>query len=105
MRHSTVQRINNHSSSRPVESETEIGPFCLRNSYDRRYYRTTEELELALVEGFMLKHVSITYPRKPRGLLRTLFVSIDERGTIRHTYGDQSRVSFRLIDKEVMNHA
>lgn len=105
MRYSAVQRISKHSSSRTVDDETVIGPLCIRNGYDRRCCHTTEELEQALVEGFVLKHVSITYPSKPSGLLKTLFVSVDERGTIRHTYGDQSRVNFRLIDKEVMNHA
>ncbi|MCW4948759.1 hypothetical protein M7806_24855 [Enterobacter hormaechei subsp. xiangfangensis] len=47
------------------------------------------------------QHVSIVYPAKPSGLLRTVFVSVDDAGGVNRTYGDQSPVDFSAIKDDL----
>lgn len=59
------------------------------------------ELQSTLSKHYKSQHVSIVYPAKPSGLLRTIFVSVDDTGGVNETYGDQSPVDFSAIKDEL----
>ncbi|WP_119828726.1 hypothetical protein [Vibrio cholerae] len=66
-----------------------------------RKFRSVDELQSTLSEQYKGQHVSIVYPAKPNGLLRTVFVSVDDAGGVNQTYGDQSPVDFSTIKDDL----
>ncbi|KGM26772.1 hypothetical protein [Photorhabdus sp. RM96S] len=64
-------------------------------------FSSVDELQSALSEQYKGQHVSIVYPTKPNGLLRTVFVSVDDAGGVNETYGEQSPVDFSAIKDEL----
>lgn len=66
-------------------------------------YSSVEALQVALTGHYSGKHVSIVYPSKPNGLLRTVFVSVAADGSISHTYGDRSAIDFSVISNDILD--
>ncbi|MFW8252669.1 hypothetical protein [Klebsiella pneumoniae] len=55
----------------PIPGDIKIKDF----GRDRKF-RSVDELQSTLSEQYKGQHVSIVYPAKPSGLLRTVFVSV-----------------------------
>ncbi|MCU2863834.1 hypothetical protein FJD32_025215 (plasmid) [Shewanella sp. LC6] len=66
-----------------------------------RKFRSVDELQSTLSEQYKGQHVSIVYPAKPNGLLRTVFVSVDDAGGVNQTNGDQSPIDFTAIKDDL----
>ncbi|WP_417652136.1 hypothetical protein [Citrobacter freundii] len=65
----------------PIPGDIKIKDF----GRDRKF-RSVDELQSTLSEQYKGQHVSIVYPAKPSGLLRTVFVSVDDAGGVNRTY-------------------
>lgn len=65
-------------------------------------FSSVRELKAALSKNYRDMHVTIVYPTKPNGLLRTVFVSVNNTGEIRETYGDKDTVDFDLISEALL---
>lgn len=77
-------------------------PFCplkIKNFGKDRTFSSVSELKEVLSSEYRDDHVSIVYPTKPHGLLRTVYVSVDQTGVIRETYGEQAIVDFQKISE------
>lgn len=77
------------------------GDIKIKNFGRYRKFRSVDELQGTLSEQYKGQHVSVVYPTKPHGLLRTVFVSVDDAGGINETYGKQSPVDFNAIKDDL----
>lgn len=72
-------------------------PLKIKNFGKDRAFNNVDELRDALAKDYQGMHVSIVYSSKPNGLLKTVFASVSDDGTVHHSYGDESEVDFNLI--------
>lgn len=77
-------------------------PIKIKNFGNDRLFRSVDELREALETDFKGKDTSIVFRSKPSGLLCTVFVSVDESGVVRESYGEQPEIDFGRIAERMM---
>lgn len=78
------------------------GSIKVKNFGKDQTFSSISELKATLAEKYRDMHVSIVYPAKPSGLLRTVYVSINDAGEVRETYGDKDTVDFDHIAETLL---
>jgi hypothetical protein len=77
-------------------------PLKIKNFGKDRSFSSVSELKGVLSSEYRGDHVSLVYPTRPHGLLRTVYVSVDQAGDIRETYGEQAIVDFQKISETLL---
>lgn len=67
-----------------------------------RDFDSVADLKKALSEEYKSKDVSILYTTKPHGLLRVVYVSVDDAGAVLDSYKDQAPIDFNAIENELL---
>ena len=70
--------------------------FTIKNFGNDESFKCIDDLKDTLYQKYKGKHVSVVYPTAS-GILRTLFVSVDDDGTVRESYGENAVVDFNQI--------
>lgn len=74
-------------------------PIKVKNFGNDESFRDFSELQQSLSEHYKGKHVSIVFPMKPSGLMKTVFVSISEDGQVRKSYGSEALIDFDSLQQ------
>lgn len=77
-------------------------PLKIKNFGKDRTFSLVSELKEVLSSEYRGSHVTLVYPTRPQGLLRTVYVSVDQAGDIRETYGEQAIVDFQKISETLL---
>tara|TARA_Y100000588_G_C13481676_1_gene597067 strand:+ start:271 stop:513 length:243 start_codon:yes stop_codon:yes gene_type:complete len=76
-------------------------PIQIKNFGNDRFCASLEELKSVLSNEFRDQHVSVIYRSRKTGLLKTLFVSVEQSGVIRESYSQQAEVNFDQISEDL----
>jgi hypothetical protein len=75
----------------------------IKNFGNDKEYESVDELRAALSDEYRGTHVSVVYPVKPTGMLRTVYVSVCDAGTVSETYGEGEPLDFTRISETILN--
>ena len=77
-------------------------PLKIKNFGKDRSFSSIPELKEVLSSEYRNEHISIIYPTKPNGLNAVIYVSVDEFGIVRETYGKKAEIDFSQIGASLM---